>query len=100
MGIEESRERRLFSVGLVRMPEIAGGNDANELTVDRFIGENGNFRKPRHSLILVIQHFERAKSLAERNLMLRLNILIAKNQDLLLHEHIDNLIEEFFVQLF
>ncbi len=28
------------------------------------------------------------------------DMLIAKNQDLLLHEDIDNLIEEFFVQLF
>jgi hypothetical protein len=32
--------------------------------------------------------------------MLRLDMLIAKNQDLLLYEDIDNLIEEFFVQLF
>jgi plasmid maintenance system killer protein len=30
-------------------------------------------------LILVIQHFERAKPPAEGNLMLRLNMLIAKN---------------------
>jgi hypothetical protein len=45
-------------------------------------------------------HFERAKPPAEGNLMLRLDMLIAKNQDLLLYEDIDNLIEEFFVQLF
>ena len=32
--------------------------------------------------------------------MLRLNTLIAENHDLLLHEDIDNLIKEFFVQLF
>jgi hypothetical protein len=36
----------------------------------------------------------------EGNLMLRLDMLIAKNQDLLLYEDIDNFIEEFFVQLF
>jgi hypothetical protein len=82
------------------MPEIAGRDDPNEFTVDLLIGENGNFRKARHSLILVIQHFEGAKPSAEGDLMLRLNMLIAENQDLLLHEDIDNLIEEFFVQLF
>ena len=32
--------------------------------------------------------------------MLRLDVLIAENQDLLLHEDIDNLIEEALVQLF
>ena len=32
--------------------------------------------------------------------MLRLDTVIAKNQDLLLHEDIDNFIEEFFIQLF
>ena len=42
----------------------------------------------------------RAKPAAEGNLMLRLDMLIAENHDLLLHEDIDNLIEEFFVQLF
>ena len=82
------------------MPEIASRDDANEFTLDLLIGEDGNFRKARHPLILVIQHFEGAKPPAEGNLMLRLDILIAENQDLLLHEDIDNLIEEFFVQLF
>src|SRR4030095_10127811 len=100
MGIEQSRERSLSSVGLVRMPEIASRDDANEFTVDLLMGENGNFRKARHPLILVIQHFEGAEPSAEGDLMLRLDMLIAENQDLLLHEDIDNLIEEFFVQLF
>ena len=54
----------------------------------------------RHPLIFVIQHFERAKPPAEVDLMLRLDMLIAKNQDLLLYEDIDNLIEELFVRLF
>ena len=57
-------------------------------------------RKARHPLILVIQHFEGAKPPAEGNLMLRLDVLITENQDLLLHEDIDNLIEEILVQLF
>src|SRR6266852_1163595 len=100
MGIEQSRERRLPSVGLVRMPEIAGRDDANEFTVDLLIGEDGNFRKARHSLILVEQHFGGTKPPAEGNLMLRLDMLITENQDLLLHEDIDNLIEEVWVQLF
>ena len=82
------------------MPEIASRDDANEFTVDLFIRENGNFRKARHPLILVKQHFEGAKLPAEGNLMLRLNMLITENQDLLLHEDIDNLIEEVLVQLF
>jgi hypothetical protein len=81
------------------MPEIASRDDANEFTVDLLIGEDGNFRKARHPLILVKQHFEGAKPPAEGDLMLRLNMLIAENQDLLIHEDIDNLIEEFFVQL-
>ena len=54
MGIEQSRERSLSSVGLVLMPEIASRDDANEFTVDLLIGEDGNFRKARHPLILVI----------------------------------------------
>ena len=37
-------------------------------------GENGNFRKPRHPLILVIQHLERAKPLGEGNLLLLCSI--------------------------
>jgi hypothetical protein len=41
--------------------EIAGREDANEFTVDPLIGEDGDFGKARHPLILVIQHFERAK---------------------------------------
>ena len=82
------------------MPEVAGGDDADEFTVDLLIGENGDFRKARHPLILVIEHFEGAKSPAEGNLMLRLDVLIAKNQNLLLHEDIDNLIEKCFVQFF
>jgi len=32
--------------------------------------------------------------------MLRLDMLVTENHDLLLHEDIDNLLEEFFVQLF
>src|SRR5918992_6012981 len=100
MGIEESRERRLFSVGLIRMPEIAGCDDADEFTVDLLIGENGDFRKARYPLILVVQHFERAKPPAEGNLMLRLDMLIAENEDLLLYENIDNLIKETLVDLF
>src|SRR5262245_6358168 len=100
MSIEQSRERRLSSVGLVRMPEIASRDDADEFTVDLLIGEDGNFRKARHPLILVIQHFEGAKSPAEGNLMLRLNMLITENQNLFLHEDIDDLIEEVLVQLF
>jgi hypothetical protein len=100
MGIKESRERRLFSVGLVRMPEIARRDDADEFAVNLLIGEDGDFRKARHALILIIQHFEGAKPPAEGNLMLRLNMLIAENQDLPLHENIDNLIEKVFVQLF
>jgi hypothetical protein len=76
-----------------------GRGDADEFTVDLLIGENGDFRKARHPLILVVQHFERAKLPAEGNLMLRLDMLIAENQDLLLYEDIDNLIEEFLVQL-
>src|SRR5215510_14885721 len=100
MSIEHSRERRLSSVELVRMPEMAGRDDTNEFTVDLLIGEDGNFRKARHPLILVIQHFEGAKPPAEGNLMLRLDVLITENQDLLLHEDIDNLIEEVLVQLF
>ena len=51
------------------MPEVAGRDDANEFTVDLIIGEDGNFRKARHPLILVVQHFERAKPPAEGNLM-------------------------------
>ena len=82
------------------MPEIAGRDDADEFTVDLLIGEDGNFRKARYPLILVIQHFEGAKPPAEGNLMLRLDMLIAKNQDLLLHEDIDNLIEEFLIHVF
>ena len=82
------------------MPELASRDDAHEFTVDLLIGEDGNFRKARHPLILVKQHFEGAKPPAEGNLMLRLDMLIAENQDLLLHEDIDNLIEEFFVELF
>ena len=82
------------------MPEVAGGDDADEFTVDLLIGENGDFRKVRHPLILVIQHFEGAKPPAEGNLMLRLDMLIAKNQDLLLHEGIDNLIKETLVNVF
>src|SRR3990170_7046166 len=100
MGIEQSRERRLSSVGLVRMPEIAGRDDADEFTVDLLIGEDGDFRKARYPLILVIQHFERAKPPAEGNLMLRLDMLIAKDQDLLLYKDIDNLIKETLVQVF
>src|SRR5258706_9364779 len=100
MGVEQSRERRLASVGVVRMPEIASRDDGNEFTVDLLIGEDGNFRKARHPLILVKQIFEGAKLPAEGNLMLRLDMLVAKNHDLLLHEDIDNLIEKFFVQLF
>src|SRR5918992_5783226 len=100
MGIEESRERRLFSVGLIRMPEVASRDDADEFTVDLLVGENGDFRKARYPLIFVVQHFERAKPPAEGNLMLRLDMLIAENQDLLLYKGIDNFIEEFFVQLF
>src|SRR6185295_2446892 len=99
MGIEQSRERSLSSVGLVRVPEIAGRDDADEFTVDLLIGEDGNFRKARHPLILVIQHFKRAKPPAESHLMLRLDMLIAENQHLLVHEDIDNLIEEFVVHL-
>ena len=79
------------------MPEIACRDDANEFTIDLLIGEDGNLRKARHPLILVIEHFEGAKPPAEGNLMLRLDMLIAKNQDLLLDEDIDNLIEEFLV---
>ena len=79
------------------MPEIASRDDANEFTVDLLIGEDGNFRKARHPLILVIEHFEGAKSPAEGNLMLRLDVLIAKNQDLLSYEEIDNLIKETLV---
>ena len=60
------------------MPEVAGGDDADEFTVDLLIGENGDFRKARHPLILVIQHFEGAKPPAEGNLMLGLDMLIAK----------------------
>ena len=82
------------------MPEIAGRDDANKFTVDLLIGEDGDFREARHPLILVIQHFERAKPPAEGDLMLRLDMLIAKNQDLLLHEDIDDFVEEFFVRLF
>src|SRR5262245_16742639 len=100
MGIKQSRERCLSSVGLVRMPEIASRDDTDEFTVDLLIGEDGNFRKARHPLILVIQHFEGAKPPTERNLMLRLDMLITENQDLLLHEDIDNLIEEVLVQFF
>ena len=51
---------------------------------------DGNFRKARHPVVLVIQHFERAKPPAEGNLMLRLDMLIAKNEHLLLHEELDN----------
>src|SRR5918994_103347 len=100
MGIEESRKRSLFSVGLVRMPEIAGRDDADEFTVDLLIGKDGDLRTARHPLIFVIQHFERAKSPAEGNLMLRLDVLIAENQDLLLYENIDNLIKETPVDVF
>src|SRR4030095_7112210 len=46
-----------------------GRGDADEFTVDLLIGENGDFRKARHPLIFVIQHFERAKPPAEGNLM-------------------------------
>jgi len=62
------------------MPEIACRDDANEFTIDLLIGEDGNLRKARHPLILVIEHFEGAKPPAEGNLMLRLDMLIAKNQ--------------------
>ena len=82
------------------MPEVAGGDDADEFAVDLLIGEDGDFRKARHPLVLVVQHFEGAEPPAEGNLMLRLDMLIAKNHDLLLHEDIDNLVEEFFVRLF
>ena len=41
-----------------------------------------------------VLHFEGAEPPAEGNLILRLDMLIAKNQDLLLHEDIDNLIAE------
>ena len=75
------------------MPEIAGRDDADEFAVDLLIGEDGDFRKARHPLILLEQHFEGAKPTAEGDLMLRLDMLIAKNQNLLLHEDIDNLIE-------
>ena len=44
--------------------------------------------------LTVKAHFERAKPPAEGNLMLRLDMLIAKNQNLLLYEDIDNLIKE------
>ena len=82
------------------MPEIAGRDDADEFTVHLFIRKDGDFRKTRYSLILVIQHFERAKSPAEGNLMLGLDILITKNQNLLLYEQIDNLIKETLVDVF
>ena len=82
------------------MPEIASRDDANEFTVYLLIGKDGNFRKPRHPLIFVIQHFERAKSAAEGNLMLGLDILITKNQDLLPYEDIDNFIKETLVDVF
>src|SRR4030095_15771647 len=81
------------------MPEIASRDDADEFTIDLLIGEDGNFRKPRHPLILVIQHFEGAKPSAEGDLMLRLDVLIAENQDLLFHEDIEDLIEEVLGQL-
>ncbi|MNC91703.1 hypothetical protein D3C83_80120 [compost metagenome] len=54
MGVKHGRERRLFSIGQVRMPEVTGRDDADEFTVDLLIGEDGNFRKARHPLILVI----------------------------------------------
>ena len=82
------------------MPEIARRDHANEFTVDLLIGKDGDFRKTRHPLIFVIQHFERAKSPAEGNLLLRLDMLIAKNHDLLLYEDIDNLIKETLVDVF
>ena len=82
------------------MPEIAGRDDADEFTVDLLIGEDSNLRKARHPLIFVIQHFERAKSAAEGNLMLGLDILITKNQDLLPYEDIDNFIKETLVDVF
>jgi hypothetical protein len=61
------------------MSKIACRDDADEFTVDLLIGEDGNFRKARHPLILVKQHFEWAKPPAEGNFMLRLDVLIAKN---------------------
>ena len=82
------------------MPEVAGRDDANEFTVDLLIEKDGDLRKPRHPLIFVIQHFERAKSAAEGNLMLGLDILITKNQDLLPYEDIDNFIKETLVDVF
>jgi hypothetical protein len=81
------------------MPEIAGGDDANEFTVNLLIGKDGDFRKTRHPLVPVIKHFERPKPPAEGNLMLRLDMLIAKNQDLFLYEDIDNLIKETLVDV-
>src|SRR6185295_5723933 len=82
------------------MPEIAGRDDADEFTIDLLIGENGNFRKARHSLLLVKQHLEGPEPPAESKLMLRFDMLIAENHDLLVHEDIDNITEEFFIQLF
>src|SRR5687767_15785400 len=82
------------------MLEIAGRHDANEFTADLLVGEDSDLRKARHPLIFVIQHFERAKSPAEGNLMLGLDILITKNQNLLLYEQIDNLIKEILVGVF
>jgi hypothetical protein len=82
------------------MPEVASRDDANEFTVDLLIGEDGDFRKARNPLVLVKQHFQRAKLSAKGNLMLRLDMLIAENQDLLLYEDIDNLIKEVLVDVF
>ncbi|HET6893078.1 MAG TPA: hypothetical protein VFH31_18375, partial [Pyrinomonadaceae bacterium] len=42
----------------------------------------------------------RAEPPAEGNLMLRLDMLIAKNQDLFLYEDIENLIKETLVDVF
>jgi hypothetical protein len=57
-------------------------------------------RTPEDSSKLSHQVFCGPNPSAEGDLMLRLDMLIAKNQDLLLHEDIDNLIEKLFVQLF
>jgi hypothetical protein len=78
---------------IIRTPEDASKLSQQALERMAISGKHGT------PVILVIQHFERAKPPAEGNLMLRLDMLIAKNRDLFLHEDIDNLIKETLVDV-